>query len=84
MALAHNPQSVQSASSAFDITPADGADLAFVTRGLYVGVGGDVKVVMAGGETVTFKNLVAGVVHPLQVSKVFATLTTATQIIGVV
>lgn len=54
------------------------------TRGIYVGVSGDLKVVTAGGTTLTFVGLAAGMTHPLRVSKVFATGTTATDIIGLV
>jgi hypothetical protein len=68
---------------AFAITPANGADLSFVTRGLYVGVSGDVKVDTLGGDTVTFVGLAAGVIHPIRAKRVYATGTTATDIVGV-
>jgi len=72
------------AEHAFAITPADGTDLAYVTRGLYVGVSGDAKVDMVGGEqAVVFTALAAGVVHPLRVTRVYSTDTTATNIVGV-
>jgi hypothetical protein len=71
------------AKHAFAVAPADGADLAVVTRGLYVGTAGDVKVTTNGGDTVTFKNLAAGLIHPIRASRVFATGTTATDIVGV-
>jgi allophanate hydrolase subunit 2 len=71
------------AESAFAITPSDTVDLAHVTRGIYVGVTGDVKVDMVGGSTVTFVNLAGGVIHPLCVKRVYATGTTATNILGV-
>jgi hypothetical protein len=48
-----------------------------------VGVAGAVKVTFFDGTTVTFGTLVAGVIHPLRVKRVFATGTTATGIIGV-
>lgn len=65
------------------VTPNDGADLATVTRGLYVGVAGNVKVDMADGDTVTFVALAAGVIHALRVARVYSTGTTATNIVGV-
>ena len=45
---------------------------------LYVGVGGQVKVTTSGGDTVTFYNLNNGQFVPVNVKKVFATGTTAT------
>lgn len=71
------------AKNAVAITPDDDNDLATSTRGLYVGVSGDVKVTLVGGVTVTFGALAAGVVHPLRVQRVHSTDTDATGIIGV-
>lgn len=53
------------------------------TRGLYVGTSGDVRVTMAGGHTVTYKNLSAGIIHPIEVVAVKSTGTTATDILAV-
>lgn len=72
------------ATRAFAITPNDGADLAVFTRGLYIGVAGDVVVDMVdSGASITFTALAAGVIHPLRVKRVRATGTTATNIVGV-
>jgi hypothetical protein len=71
------------ASDAFAITPSDSVDLSANTRGVYVGVSGNLKVDMENGQTVTFVGLVAGVIHPLCVKRVYSTLTTATNIVGV-
>ena len=71
------------AVNAFAITPHDTNGVSYSTRGLYVGVSGDVKVVMIGGETVTFVGLAAGVIHPIRVNLVFSTGTDATGIVGV-
>ena len=49
---------------------------------LYVGNLGDVKVKTSGGDIVTFQNLSNGQFVPVQVSKVFATGTTATGLIA--
>ena len=68
----------------FVITPSDTEDLDIPTRGLYVGVVGDVKVDMISGSTLTFVSMVAGIVHPLQVRRVYSTGTDATDIVGVV
>lgn len=72
------------AENAFAVTPNNDADLAEDTRGLYVGVSGDVKVDLVGGSTeITFVNLAAGVIHPIRARRVYATGTTATSIVGV-
>lgn len=75
---------VEPATNAVAITTSDSEDLVTATRGLYVGVTGNVKVDMLGGTTgVTFANLAAGVIHPLRVTKIYATGTTASSIVGV-
>lgn len=48
------------------ITPNDALDLARATRGIYIGTSGDVRITDAFSNIVTFKNLVAGVVHPIR------------------
>ena len=48
----------------------------------YVGVAGDVKVKMAGGNDVVFKGATAGSFLPINVLQVFATGTTATDIVA--
>lgn len=75
------------AGVAFAITPSDGADLADVTRGIYVGVAGDVAVSMIDPTTnklasVTFKNANAGMVIPIITKRVLSTGTTATNLVG--
>lgn len=64
------------------ITPDDGADLAHVTRALYVGVGGELSVVMLSGDTVTFSNVSPGMLYPLRLSRVLSTGTTAGALVG--
>jgi len=71
------------ARSAFSVTPNDSVDVSYVTRGLYVGATGDIKVTMADGDTVTLNSIAAGIVHPLRVSRVWSTGTTATGIVGI-
>ncbi len=72
------------AQHAFSISPSDSTDIAFVTRGLYVGGAGNVKVDMFGGETaIILVGLAVGVIHPIRVTRVYSTSTTATSIIGV-
>lgn len=64
-----------------DITPNDSTTFK-PTRGLYVGVSGDMKLTFADGSVVTRKAVSAGVTHPWSVIKVWATGTTATNIQG--
>lgn len=74
---------IDPADGVFIITPSDTENLTQATRGLYVGVAGDVKVDMASGDTITFKTLSAGIIHPLRVRKVYSTGTNATDILGI-
>lgn len=67
---------------AVPITPSDTAGIGSVSRALYVGTLGDLTVQMLGGEIVTFVSAAEGW-HPLQVTKVLATGTTATNIVAV-
>jgi hypothetical protein len=72
------------ASDAFSIIPDDVTALAQTTRAIYTGSGGDIALVMQGGNTVSFKTVPAGVILPLRASKVMATATTATNMLGLV
>lgn len=87
-AFAGSSHSVQltgsNAQSAAAVTPNDSANLSKApTKGLYVGVTGDVKVDMSDGTTVTFTALSSGVIHPIACRKVYATGTTASSIVAV-
>ena len=54
----------------------------FIPSALFVGVAGDVAVMFAGGGTpVVFKNVPAGAFLPINVVQVYATNTTATDIV---
>ncbi len=64
------------------VTPSDTVNLAEPTRGLYVGVSGIVRAILADGDEVILVGLAAGVVHPLRVLRVYATTTTATSIVA--
>jgi hypothetical protein len=71
------------ASHAAAIAPADGADLANAAiKGIYVGVSGDVKVdLVAGGSGITFKAAPVGLLR-IQAKRVYATGTTATNLVA--
>jgi hypothetical protein len=70
------------AGNAYQVTTSDGADQAFTTRGIYVGVAGNVKVTTAGGNAVTFVAVPAGSILPVRAARIWATGTTATNLIG--
>ncbi|MHA2067642.1 MAG: spike base protein, RCAP_Rcc01079 family [Candidatus Thorarchaeota archaeon] len=72
------------AGKAFAITPNDTTDLDNPTRGLYVGVAGDVTAILIDDDAaVTFVALAAGIIHPISCSRVLATGTAATDILGI-
>lgn len=71
------------AGGGFSVIASDAADLPYWTRGIYVGTSGDVKVTTVTGQVLTFKALAAGIVHPICAARVWATGTSAADIIGV-
>ena len=72
------------AENAYAITPDSNTDIAPLTRGVYVGTGGNLVVDMDGaGTNITFYNVASGSVLPIAVSRVYAT-STADNIIGLV
>lgn len=76
----HTADSTAPAHGAVVVTPTDGL-LIPVTRGIYVGVTGNLAVQMADGQTVTFTALPVGF-HPIQAQIILATGTTATNILA--
>ena len=77
------PSLTAPASHGEAITPSDTAGLSTPTRAIYIGSGGDLAVEMLGGQMLTFRSMQGGVFYPLRVVKVFATGTTATDIVGI-
>jgi len=71
------------AADAFTVVPHDTDLLSHVTRGVYVGSGGNLAVEMLWGGTVVFTNVPAGTILPLRVSRVLSTGTSAGSIVGV-
>jgi hypothetical protein len=70
------------AAIAFAITPSDGNDLTIYTRGLMVNVAGNVVVDFVTSGTSITLTLLAGIVYPFHVKRVYSTSTTATGITG--
>lgn len=71
------------AIDAKSVTPNDSTDLSnSICRALYIGGAGNISLDTAEGTTLTFSALQAGTILPLQVKRVRATSTTATDIIA--
>lgn len=68
------------ARSAAGIAPNDGADLGTVSRAIYVGAAGDLRVELVNGGDVTFAGATG--LLPICVSRVYATGTTAASIVA--
>lgn len=68
----------------FAVTPNDGAELAEITRALYVGTAGALHVLLASGADVTFAGVAGGTILPIRVRKVLSTGTTGSSIVGLV
>lgn len=66
----------------FAITPADSTDLAFVTRAIWVGTGGDVAFQFADGSAVTLRSVPSGTMLPVRAARVMANGTTASNLVG--
>lgn len=71
-----------SSSNSFAITPDDGNQLAQTTRYLYVGVTGDVEVLLAGDTAAVLLKAMPVGLYPLAVKQVKQTGTTATNLVG--
>ena len=66
------------------VTPSDSVNFAEgLSIGIYVGVSGDVSLVTKAGNSVTLKNVAAGIIHPIPCTRVNSTGTTATEILAV-
>lgn len=67
------------------VSPSDSTDLDYATRGICVGSAGAIKVTTLGGETLVIPTgaLAAGVIHPLRVTRIWSTSTTASSIVAV-
>lgn len=75
------------AASAKVVTPSDSTSFAFgVTKGLFVGTGGNIAVVMVGdgdsSKVTVFTNVLGGTILPVQATRVNSTSTTASNIVA--
>lgn len=69
------------------ISTSDTVDLPLYSRGIFVGVGGDVALKLVADDpnaaSVVFKNCASGQFLPFRVRRVYATSTTATNLVAV-
>lgn len=70
------------ADRAIAVVPADNQPLPFLPRAIYVGTGGDLVMTGANGQSVSWKNVPAGVILPFRASIVHATGTTAANLLA--
>ena len=64
------------------VTPSDTVDLAYTSRGIYVGVTGNVALITEEGNTVTFTAVPAGTTLAVKATRILATGTTATSLLA--
>lgn len=64
------------------VTTSDSANLSPFARAVWVGGAGNVKVDTIGGQTITINSVAAGTLLPVQVRKIYATGTTATNMVA--
>lgn len=76
------PYGTMPAVDGASVSPSDANTLTFVARALFIGVGGNVKVQMISGASLTFVSVQSGTLLPIQVCQVFNTGTTATSIVA--
>jgi len=72
----------QPAIYAFNITPNDDADLLLLTRAIRAGGAGDLALKTFGGNIVIIPDLIAGETVIIRATRVYATDTTATGLVG--
>jgi hypothetical protein len=70
------------AANGKSVTPDDNTDLLVASRSIYIGNAGNLKVTFIDGNIETFVNLAVGW-HPIGVARIWATGTTANNIISV-
>lgn len=73
--------STDAATDGFAITPSDSVDLADYPRAIYIGGAGNITMTLASGDVV-FTGILAGTVLAVRPSRIKATGTTATAMVG--
>jgi len=72
------------ATHGFAVTPSDVTSLSEISRAIYVGVQGDLSVLMQSGATIDLVAVPAGTILPLRADRVNATGTTASALVALV
>ena len=78
----HTTSLTSPATAGETVIPHDDTDLAFCTRGLYVGASGTVVAVLISGDEITLNDAQAGVIYPLRIRRIKATGTSAAGLVG--
>lgn len=78
-----NPD-ITNAARGWAVTPSDTVNLTESARLLYVGGAGNLSLLTAGGSSISLSGVLAGTFVPVQVARVNATGTTATNIVALV
>ena len=82
-ALGENQALTYPAVGLIEVTPNDSVDLVREIRAIIVGTVGDVNVIASDGTTGVLPNLAAGIAHVIRCTRIKATDTTATRIVGI-
>ena len=72
---------IEPARRALAVTPNNDADMAGISRAIYVGGAGNLELVTRGGDTVVLVGVPAGSLLPIQARRIRAASTTATNIV---
>ena len=84
--MAQNNDDIRPGMMFKNVTPADGTRIQdadsndVLTRGILLGVAGDIAIKDQDNTTVVISGLAAGVIHPISTYEILATGTTATDI----
>jgi hypothetical protein len=78
--VAHHTSLQSPATNAYSATPNDDTDLAFFSRALNVSTSGTVRLTTVGGDVATVF-IAAGTAFPIRARRIWATGTTATDIV---
>jgi hypothetical protein len=70
------------ARGGFAVAPSDSVDLPHETRGIYVGGSGDLALLLVDGSAIVLAGIVGGSLVPVRATRVKATNTTATLLVG--
>ena len=70
------------ASLCRNVEPSDSVALSEVSRAIYVGGAGDLRLIDASGNTVTFRGVVGGSIVPVRTHTILASGTTATDLVA--